>query len=535
MQRRDFLRVGGATGALSVLGPRLRSEPSPAFELEEATTWGLQERMRAGSLSAKALTQAYLERIDALDRRGPALRSIIETNPEALAIAEALDKERKEKGARGPLHGIPVLVKDNVGTADKMTTTAGSMALSGSIPAQDSFVARRLREAGALILGKANMSEWANIRSEHSSSGWSARGGQCKNPYVLDRNPCGSSSGSGSAIAANLCALAVGTETDGSIVCPSNNCGIVGIKPTLGLVSRSGIIPIAHSQDTAGPMARTVRDAAVLLGVLAGIDPNDVATNDSRGHAIVDYAAGLDPAGLRGARIGVHRKAFGFHRDVDRFMEEALGALKREGAVLVDPANIPHTGEYDETETAVLLYELKTDLNAYLASLGPSAPVKTLAEVIAFNEAHAAEEMPYFGQELFLKAQAKGPLTVKAYLDALATNRRLSRAEGIDAVMAEHRLDAIVAPTGGPAWLTDCLTGDHFGGGSSTPAAVAGYPSITVPAGFVSGLPVGLSFMGRAWSEPVLIRLAYVFEQATRVRQPPRFLPSARLVGSPES
>ncbi len=533
MERREFLRVGGVTGALCVLAPGGRSEPTPPFELEEATVGSLQDLMSAGAMSAVTLTQAYLDRTFALDRRGPALRSVIETNPEALAIALALDKERKEKGPRGPLHGIPVLVKDNIDTADKMTTTAGSMALSGSIPAQDSFVARRLREAGAVILGKANLSEWANIRSEHSTSGWSARGGQCKNPYVLDRNPCGSSSGSAAAVSANLCAAAVGTETDGSIVCPSNSCGIVGIKPTLGLVSRSGIIPIAHSQDTAGPMARTVKDAAILLGALAGVDPNDVATSAGRGRTIPDYAAGLDPAGLRGARIGVHRKAFGFHRDVDRVMEEALGILKREGAVLVDPADIAHVGEYDETELTVLLYELKTDLNAYLASLGPKAPVKTLAEVIAFNEAHAAAEMPYFGQELFVKAQSKGPLTDKAYIDALKKNRQLSRALGIDAIMAQHRLDAIVAPTGGPAWLTDCLTGDHFGGGSSTPAAVAGYPSITVPAGFVGGLPVGLSFMGRAWSEPALIRLAYSYEQATRVRQAPRFLPSARF-GSAE-
>lgn len=528
-ERREFLRASAATGALALLGSTARPGTAAALDLEEATLGDLQERMRTGALTSRALTQAYLDRIQALDRQGPALRSVIETNPDALQIADALDRERRDTGARGPLHGIPVLVKDNVGTADRMTTTAGSLALSGSIPPRDSFVAERLRVAGAVLLGKANLSEWANIRSEHSSSGWSARGGQCRNPYVLDRNPCGSSSGSGVAVSANLCAVAVGTETDGSIVCPANANGIVGIKPTVGLVSRAGIIPIAHSQDTAGPMARTVRDAAILLGALAGVDPRDAATAESRGRAVADYAAGLDRTALRGARIGVHRKAFGFHRDVDRLLEEALAAMKGEGAVLVDPADIPHVGEYDESELLVLLYELKTDLNAYLAALGPKAPVKTLAEVIAFNEAHRKEEMPYFGQELFLKAQAKGPLTDKAYTDALEKNRRLSRAEGIDALMDQHKLDAVVAPTGGPAWLTDCVTGDHFSGGSSTPAAVAGYPSITVPAGFVFGLPVGLSFIGRAWSEGRLVRLAYAFEQATRARRAPRFLPTADL------
>ena len=531
VERREFLRTGAATGAMALLAAAARPDAgSPfAFALEEAEVASLQEQMRAKALTARGLTQAYLGRIQALDRQGPTLRSILETNPDALTIAEALDRERRDQGPRGPLHGIPVLVKDNLDTADRMTTTAGSLALAGSIPARDSFVVGRLREAGAVILGKANLSEWANIRSNKSTSGWSGRGGQGKNPYVLDRNPCGSSSGSGAAVSANLCALAIGTETDGSIVCPSNASGVVGIKPTLGLVSRAGIIPIAHSQDTAGPMCRTVRDATILLGAIAGFDPNDPITAESRGRAQADYTGALDQAGLRGARIGVYRKAFGFHRDVDRIMEEALRVMTSEGAVLVDPADIPHVEEYAESELEVLLYELKADLNAYLKALGPQAPVKTLADVIAFNEAHRALEMPYFGQENFLKAQEKGPLTEKTYLDALEKNRRLSRAEGIDAVMDQHRLDAIVAPTGGPAWLTDCVDGDHFGGGSSTPAAVAGYPNINVPAGFAFGLPVGISFMGRAWSESVLIRLAYAFEQATRVRRPPRFRETADL------
>jgi amidase len=527
--RREFLRTGAATGAMALLATAARLDAGSSFALEEADVASLQERMRASALTARDLTQSYLDRIQTLDRQGPTLRSILETNPDALSIALRLDQERREKGPRGPLHGIPVLVKDNLDTADRMTTTAGSLALQGSIPARDSFVVRRLREAGAVILGKANLSEWANIRSNKSTSGWSGRGGQCRNPYVLDRNPCGSSSGSGAAVSANLCALAIGTETDGSIVCPSNANGVVGIKPTLGLVSRAGIIPIAHSQDTAGPMCRTVKDAAILLGTIAGFDANDPLTAEGRDRAKTDYSAALDKAGLRGARIGVHRKAFGFNRDVDRIMEEALLVLKREGALLVDPADIPHAEDYGESELLVLLYELKADLNAYLAALGPKAPVKTLADVIAFNEAHPAEEMPYFGQELFLKAQEKGPLTDAAYLEALEKNRRLSRAEGIDAVMDQNHLDAIVAPTGGPAWVTDCVNGDHFGGGSSTPAAVAGYPNINVPAGFAFGLPVGISFMGRAWSEAVLIRLAYAFEQATRVRRPPRYRATADL------
>jgi amidase len=537
--RRDFLRLGamggavgwsGAPSAPPTSGPRRTATATPAaFEFEEATLEDLQRRMAAGALTSRALTAAYLARIAALDRQGPALHHVIETSPDALAIADALDAERRAKGARGALHGIPILLKDNVDTADKTTTTAGSLALAGSVPPRDATVARKLREAGAVLLGKANLSEWANIRSTRSSSGWSARGGQAKNPYVLDRNPCGSSSGSGGAVAANLCTLAIGTETDGSIVCPSSANGIVGLKPTLGLVSRAGIIPIAHSQDTAGPMARSVRDAAILLGALVGVDERDGATGEAANRGASDYTRFLDADGLRGARIGVVRKSFGFNPQVDRLMEDALAEMVRRGAVLVDPADIPHAGEYDDSEMEVLLYELKADLAAYLEALGPAAPVKSLADVIAFNEAHRAEEMPYFGQELFLRAQEKGPLTTPAYREALEKNRRLSRAEGIDAVMDQHRLDALVAPTGGPAWTTDLVNGDHFSGGSSTAPAVAGYPNINVPAGDVFGLPVGLSFFGRAWSEPTLLKLAFAFEQATRHRRPPRFLPTVDL------
>jgi amidase len=526
--RRRFLQLGAA-GAVA-FGARGRAWAADApFEVEEATIASIQAAMADGRLTARSLVQACLDRIERLDRSGPALRSVLETNPDALAIADALDGERKAGKVRGPLHGVPVLLKDNVDTHDRLTTTAGSLALEGSIPARDSFVAERLRAAGAVLLGKTNLSEWANIRSDKSSSGWSARGGQCRNPYVLDRNPCGSSSGSGTAIAASLAVVAVGTETDGSIVCPSNAVGLVGVKPTLGLVSRAGIIPIAHSQDTAGPMARTVRDAAVLLGALAGVDPRDPATTDARAHLAPDYTRFLDADGLRGARIGVARKFLGFNRDVDRLFDAALAAMKAQGAVLVDPADIPHANDYGDSELEVLLYELKADLNAYLASLGPGARVRSLADVIAFNEANREREMPFFGQELFLKAQAKGPLSEKTYTDALAKNRRLSRAEGIDAVMDQHRLDAIVAPAGGPAWLTDCVVGDHFSGGSSTPPAVAGYPNVAVPCGFAYELPVGLSFIGRAWSEPTLLRLAYAFEHATRFRRAPKFVPSLAL------
>jgi amidase len=537
--RREFMKAGSMGGALVLSGgaaappPRAR-RPAPsaaasASLLEDLTVDDLQRRMAAGSLTARGLTVAYLDRIAALDRSGPSLHHVIEVNPDAVRIAAALDDERRAKGPRGPLHGIPVLLKDNVDTADRNTTTAGSLALAGSIAPRDATIARKLREAGAVLLGKSNLSEWANIRSTRSSSGWSARGGQARNPYVLDRNPCGSSSGSAAAVSANLCALAIGTETDGSIVCPSSANGIVGLKPTLGLVSRAGIIPIAHSQDTAGPMARTVRDAAILLGALVGPDTRDSATAEAAAHAAPDYTRFLDPAGLQGASIGVVRKTFGFNPRVDALMEEALAEMGRRGAVLVDPAEIPHAGEYDDSELEVLLFELKADLGAYLAELGPGAPVKSLADVIAFNEAHRAEEMPYFGQELFLRAQEKGPLTTPAYLEALEKNRRLSRSEGLDAVLDQHRLDALVAPTGGPAWVTDLVNGDHFSGGSSTAPAVAGYPNINVPLGMIFGLPVGISFIGRAWSEPTLLKIAYAFEQATKARRAPRFLATADL------
>jgi amidase len=534
VNRRDFLLYAALGGAVALSGSTLsrtaEGAPGPeASELDEATLHDLQAGLESGKWTAESLAQKYLERIEALDKQGPALHSVLEVNPEALAIAAELDKERKEKGARGPMHGIPVLIKDNIDTADRMSTTAGSLALAGSSAPKDSFVAQRLRAAGTVILGKTNLSEWANIRSSHSTSGWSGRGGQTKNPYVLDRNPSGSSSGSGAAVAANLAAVAVGTETDGSIVSPSSACSLVGIKPTLGLVSRSGIVPIAHSQDTAGPMARTVADAATLLGALAGIDPDDPVTKQSLRRSAPDYTKFLDPDGLRGARIGVARKSFGFNDRVDALMESALEEMKRRGAVLVDPADIPTAGKFDDTELVVLLYELKADLDKYLASRGPGVLVHSLKDVIEFNDKNKDKEMPYFGQDLFVKAEAKGPLSSKEYRQALARNHRLSRTQGIDAVMVKHKLDAMVAPTGGPAWPTDLVNGDHFTGGYSTASAVAGYPHVTVPAGYVHGLPVGMSFFGRAYSEPVLVKLAYAFEQATKLRRPPQFLQHVEL------
>jgi amidase len=527
IERRRFLKASVLAGISAAALPavaRASVPPDlPASELDELTIADLQQGMASGKFTARSLAERYLARIDAVDKHGPSVNSVIEVNPDALSIADTLDQDRKQKGTRGPLHGIPVLIKDNIATADRMMTTAGSLALLGSHPARDSFVAQQLRAAGAVILGKTNLSEWANIRSSHSTSGWSGRGGLTRNPYALDRNACGSSSGSGAAAAANFCAVAVGTETDGSVVCPASANGLVGIKPTLGLVSRSGIIPIAHSQDTAGPMTRTVRDAAILLGVLAGVDPRDSATATSQGKTQSDYTRFLDPNGLRGARLGVARKYCGFHDGVDKLMDDLLAEMKRQGAEIIDPADLPSHGKFDDTEFTVLLYELKTDLNAYLAGLGPAAPVHSLQEIIDFNDRNRDKEMPYFAQDIFLKAQAKGPLTDKQYLDALEANHRLSRTEGIDAVMDKFNLDAIVAPTAGPAWLTDLVNGDHAGGGSSNAAAVAGYPDITVPAGFLFGLPVGLSFFGRAWSEPTLLKIAYGFEQAVRARKPPRF------------
>jgi amidase len=529
MKRRDFLKCGLAGSALTLMGPgrarpvAAQAEAVPMWEMSIAQ---LQEQMGAGALTAQALAQMYLERIERLD---PLINSVIELNPQALDIARQLDQERRQGKMRGPLHGIPLLLKDNIDTADRMTTTAGSLALEGSIPGQDAFLVKKLRQAGAVFLAKANLSEWANFRSTRSSSGWSSRGGQTRNPYVLDRSPCGSSSGSGAAVAAGLCAGAIGTETDGSIVCPSTTCGIVGLKPTLGLISRSGVIPIAHSQDTAGPMARTVADVAILLGALTGEDPSDPATRGSVGKHLSEYTRFLDKGGLQGLRLGVARNFFGFHDRVDRLLEEAIAALRELGAEIVEGANVETTGQLDESEMEVLLYEFKADLNHYLAGLGPGPWPKTLEELIEFNENNRERVMPYFGQELFLRAQEKGPLSEAAYATALEKNHRLCRDEGIDAALQKNGLDALVAPTGGAAWAIDLVNGDHFGGGCSTPAAVAGYPHVTVPAGQVHGLPVGLSLFAGPWQEPMLLRIAHAFEQETRARQEPHFLKSVGL------
>jgi len=540
--RRTFLRSSLATTVISAAYPalgaaRVSAQESPnviprEFELDELTLDDLQQLVGSGKETSRSLTEKYLARIQDIDKAGPMINSVIEVNPDALEIAEARDRERRDSGIRGPLHGIPVLIKDNIDTSDKMNTTAGSLALLGSTPPRDAFVVTQLRKAGAVILGKTNLSEWANIRSAHSTSGWSGRGGLTRNPYALDRNPCGSSSGTGAAVSANLCAAGVGTETDGSVVCPSSANGLAGMKPTVGLVSRTGIIPISHSQDTAGPMARTVRDVAILLSAMAGADTEDKATAASAGKIQPDYTKFLDANGLKGARLGIVRKYFGFNDAVDQLMESVIGQLKSAGAEIVDPADIPTIGKFDDTELAVLLYELKADLAAYLARLGDSAPVKSLKDVIEFNDKHKTKEMPYFGQDIFLKAEEKGPLTTKEYVDALANNHKLTRADGIDFVMDKFKLDALVAPTGSPAWLTDLINGDHASGGSSNSAAVAGYPNINVTAGNLYGLPVGVSFFGRAWSEGTLLKIAYAFEQLTKARQKPIFLPTIPLKAS---
>ncbi len=495
-------------------------------ELRKASLVELQTRMAQGELTAQELVQVFLDAIHGLDKR---LGSVIEVNPEALATAEALDQERRKGRVRGPLHGIPVLLKDNIDTDDGTLTTAGSLALVSSRPSQEATVAARLREAGAILMGKANMSEWANFRSTRSTSGWSARGGQCRNPHRLSHNPCGSSSGSGAAVAAHLVPVSLGTETDGSIVCPSAVCGIVGIKPTVGLTSRAGVIPVAHSQDTVGPMARTVADAALVLGALVGPDGRDPATAASQGHYHRDYTRFLDPEGLRGARIGVpRRRFFGYHPATDAVIEQALAAMEDAGAILVDPADIPTATDdrLREAEFQVLLTEFKHDIAAYLATRIPLPTAelptpRTLEDLIRFNQEYADLEMPHFGQEIFEMAQEKGGLDDPAYQEARALSHQLAAVEGLDATLDAHQLDALVAPTTSPAWPIDYEQGDRYLGSSSQLAAMAGYPLITVPAGFVDGLPVGITFMGRAWSEPTLIRLAYAFEQATQARRPP--------------
>ena len=520
---RHFIFALGISLGFALSGDAL---PDDSFELLELEIPQLQKLMQSGERSSKELTQLYLNRIEAIDRNGYQLKSVIEINPDAIAIATQMDQERKAKGPRGPLHGIPVLIKDNIDTADKMATTAGSLALVGPAPDKDAFIAKKLREAGAVIIGKTNLSEWANIRSSNSTSGWSGRGGQTRNPYVLDRNPCGSSSGSGTAVSSNLCSVAIGTETNGSIVCPSSVCGIVGIKPTVGLVSRSGIIPISSSQDTAGPMTRTVRDAAILLGILAGNDAEDKATVEADQHKQSDYTQYLDASGLKGARIGVARNFFKPEGKLDKIMDDSLQAMRDAGAELVDFESLKNIDEVGPSQTILLEYELKASMSDYFAHRGKLSPMKSLADLIAFNNTNRESEMKYFGQEFFEAAQKRGPLTDFAYLEAQAKCLRLARTEGIDKAMEEHKLDAIVAPTMGPACPIDLVNGDHWLGGSTDLSAISGYPSISVPGAMMQGLPVGLTFIGKKWSEPTLIKLAFAFEQKTKVRTPPKFMPS---------
>jgi amidase len=521
-----FIIVSGTTTPARLAAPAV-------FDLEEMTIADLQARMEAGQETSRSVVEKYLARIEAIDRQGPAIRSVIEVNPDALADADRLDAERKARGARGPLHGIPILIKDNTATGDRMMTSAGSLALAGPPAPRDAFIVARLRAAGAILIGKTNLAEWANFRDKHSTVGWSARGGQTRNPYALDRSPSGSSSGSGAATAANLCAAAIGTETDGSIVSPSSVNSLVGIKPTLGLLSRTGIVPISHSQDTAGPMARTVVDAVVLLGAMAGSDPQDPATQPSDARGLRDYSRFLDADGLKGARIGVVRDhLFGYTATADRLAEAAIADMRQQGAVIIDPANIPTLGRFEESEQDVLLYEFKADLKQYLDWLGPAASVRSLRDVIAFNESHKEQEMPYFGQDLFTASEQRGPLTSRDYKKKHSRYRQMAGVLGIDAVMVKYKLDALVAPTSGPAWPIDLVNGDRGAAGESTPSSVtsvAGYPHITVPMGYARGLPVGISFFGRAWSEPTLIKIAYAYEQSTRHRRPPAFKATADL------
>jgi amidase len=533
MDRREFLvaaataasAASAATTAAATAAGAEQNTPAP-IAIEELTLADIGAAFADGSLTSLQLTQSYLARIDKLDKRGPSLHSVIETNPRALEIAEQLDAEHKAKGSRGALHGVPVLIKDNIETSDRMMSTAGSLALEGWYAPQDAPLIERLRAAGAVILGKSNLSEWANFRSTHSLSGWSGRGGQCRNPYATNRTPSGSSSGSAVAVSANLCAIAVGTETDGSIVSPASINGIVGLKPTVGLVSRRGIVPISHSQDTAGPLTRSVRDAAVMLGIMSGFDTQDAASAAVGNRFQSDYAKYVDPKGLSGARLGIARKFFADSTPLNAFLDTCIATLKAGGAEIVDPADLPLHGTTGAAEQEVMLYEFKADLNAFLRRLPPTFPVRSLAALMRFNEAHRDSEMPLFDQELLHQAAAKGPLTEKAYQDARAACLKAARSNGIDAVLTEHKLDAIVSLTSGPAWLIDTVNGDSDTGGCSSPAAVAGYPHITVPAGLYRGVPVGLSFFGAAFSEPMLIKLGSGFEAVAHARTPPRFLPS---------
>ena len=525
--------IGCAPDAAKPQAPPAAATAAPApFDLEELTIADLQQRLTSGRETSRSLAEKYLARIEAIDRGGPALKAVIEVNPDALVEADRLDAERMANKVRGPLHGIPVLLKDNIATADRMQTTAGSLALAGVTAPRDAFVVARLRAAGVLLLGKTNLSEWANLRDRHSTSGWTARGGQTKNPYALDRSPSGSSSGSGAAAAANLAAAAIGTETDGSIVSPSSVMALVGIKPTHGLLSRTGIVPISQTQDTPGPMARTVADAALLLAAMVGADREDAATADSESRGLRDYSKFLDAGGLKGARIGVVRnRLFGYSAAADRLAEAAIAAMKQQGAVVVDPVEITTLGSIEQDEMSVMLYEFGPSLKQYFAWLGPAAPVHSLEDVIAFNESHKAQEMPFFGQDLMTTAAKQGPLSSEGYQRLFARNRRKA-IDGIDNVMTKHQLDALVAPTGSPAWLIDLVNGDRFPAdefGPSTVTSIAGYPQITVPMGMYKGLPIGVSFFGRAWSEPKLIALAYAYEQATKHRRPPTFAPTVKL------